>query len=802
MRTFGFDVHDAIRGLRRDLPFTAMAVAALALTLGATIALFSIVNGVLFRPLAYPEAARLVAIHEGWRELAHMAPSLPVNERHFEQWRTQSRSFEAMAQYLPLPANLTTGGDATQVSVARTTTSLFDVLGVQPQRGRALVDVAVISHGLWQDRFGGSESILGDAIVLDGKPFTVVGILPASFRLPMGQQLVSSVDAFIPLRVAVGWVGDHNNVAVARLRCGISIDEARAELNVIQGQVSEIASKESGEPVTLSAVLTPLAESIVGRSRRGLLLLFAAVVVVLLIACANLANLALTRALARSRDGAIRSALGASTLRLVRRVMLEQLVLAFAGAAAGWLVATGALALFVQTAPIDLPRIEDVSLDGRVLVFAMASAALTGLVVSALPAWHLSRRDVQSVLRAGGTVAGADRSGTRARTALLSLQVAMSVTLLAVTGLLGLSLVRVLRIDRGFSADHVVTVPLALPTARYADDGVRIATYDRILREVRGVAGVEAVSPTSLLPMRGQGQVNFIVAAGSDVPRAEQPSANFRFVSPEYFTTLRLPLQSGRSFTDRERDPTRPAPAVISESVAHRLWPSQHALGRVFSRGIEGEQAFEVVGVARDARTTSIEGHPPLMVYVPYWWRSRASTSLLVRTATEPAAVVPDIRRVVREIDPEIAVGTARVLEDLVRSAAAGRRYQAQLFTAFGAVALFIAALGVYAVTAYSLSRRRREMNIRVALGARTSEVLRLIIRQTGIAILVGVALGTAGALALGGTVSSLLFEVQAHDPTVLTLVAATVASSGLGATVLAARQGLSINPVAALRQD
>jgi predicted permease len=811
MDALWFDIHDAVRGLRRDRGFASIVIITLGLTIGAATAVFSIVDGILLKPLAYDQPDQLVTVQERWHEFVDRVPSLPVNERHFEYWRTNARSFAAMAQYLPLPANLTTGGDAIPISVARTSSSLFEVLRVKAAVGRTLIasdeprerpDVAVISDGLWRRRFGGGPEIIGSVIVLDGTPFTVVGVLPPSFRLPMGEQLIATVDAFVPLRVDVGWVGDHNDVAIGRLRDGLSIAEAQAELNVLQAQISAMATKESGEAVTLSAIVTPLAETLVKGSQRGLVLLFGAMLSVLLIACSNLANLSLTRALGRGREGAIRTALGASRGRLVRRVIIEQLVLAFAAAAAGLWVAGVSLAVFVRTAPIDLPRLENVTLDARVLLFTVVTATITGLLIAALPAWRVSARDVHGVLRAGGTSVGEDRSGRRTRSTLLTVQVAVSVTLLVVTGLLGTSLVRVLNVDRGFTADGVVAVPVALPAARYADDATRIAAYDRLLTDVQGIPGVTTVSATSLLPMRGEGQVNFVVADGANVPRAEQPSANFRFVAPDFFDTLQISLRAGRPFTAAERDSSRPIPAVISESVARRLWPGRSAVGSRFSRGIPGEQSFEVVGVSIDARTTSLETPPPLMVYLPYWWRSRAATSLLVRTSIEPTVLVPDIRRVIRNLDPEIAVGQARSLADLVSAALARRRYQSQLFVVFGVAALAIAALGVYAVTACSLSKRRREMNIRVALGARTTAVVGLIVRQSGRAIVAGVALGATGAVALGGSIASLLYEVQARDPIVLASVAAGVALVALAATLLAARHGLSLNPVAALREE
>jgi len=477
-------------------------------------------------------------------------------------------------------------------------------------------------------------------------------------------------------------------------------------------------------------------------------------------------------------------------------------VLSLAGAAAGVWVAGASLAIFVRTAPHDLPRVEDVALDARVLVFAALVAAAAAILVALLPAWHVASRDVQPVLRAGATVIGADRAGMRMRSSLMALQVAISVTLLAVTGLLGASLMRVMAIEPGFSPERVVAIPVALPAARYPDDRSRIAVYDRILNDVRNVPAVITVSPTSMLPLRGEGQVNFVVAEGSVVSVAEQPSANFRFVAPPFFETLALRLERGRSFTDKERDPDRPAPAVISSSVATRLWPSENPLGKRFSRGIDGEQGFEVVGVAADARTTSLERTPPMMVYVPYWWRSRASTSLLVKTAIAPTTVVQDIRRAVHNVDPEIAIGEVRPLDDVVYTASAGRRYQTQLFVTFGVAALLIATLGVYAVTAYSLSRRKREMNIRVALGAGRSDVLRLVTGQAGRSIAIGVALGLTGALAVGGAIRSLLYDVPARDPIVLAGVAATVGVVAIIATLVAARQGISINPVAALREE
>ena len=804
------DLRDSVRSLRRDRGFSAVVVVTLAITIGATTAAFSIVNGILLKPLAYPQPEQLVTMREIWREVSLRVATLPVNQRHFEHWRQNTRLFHSMAQFITLPANLSSGGPATQISAVQASDTLFEVLGETAALGRPLTagddrpgspDVVVISDGLWRQRLGGRPDVLGSSLVIDGTPFTVIGVLRPTFRLPEGQRLIATVDAVMPMRLTAGWVGDHNNAAIGRLKSGVTIDDARIELDVLQRQAGEIATAESSQRVTLAGVVGSLDDSIVGRARRSLVLLFAAILAVLAIACSNLTNLALIRALGRAREAAIRSALGAGRRRLIARAILDYALLAGIGGALGVWVAYGALRIFVTTAPVDLPRIEDVTLDGRVLLFAVLVTGLTGLLVAILPVLHLDDRDPQSALRSGSTGSGAGHAGVRARAILTATQVALAVTLLTVTALLGTSLRRVLDIDYGFSTDHVLSVPIALPAARYADPAARIGAFDRILSGVKALPGVRSVSSTSLLPMRGEGQVNFVVAAGTNVPRPEQPSANFRFIAPEYFTALELPLQHGRMFSLDERT-GRLTPAVLSASLAARLWPGQDALGKEFSRGIEGEPGFEVIGIAADARTASLERTPPLMVYVPYWWQTRTTLALLVKTAVDPVTLAPSIRRALEQIDPEIAMGQARPLHQAVDAATASRRYQARLFVAFGLVALLIASVGVYGVTAYSVSKRRREMNIRVALGAREGEVIGLLLTQSAYAVLPGVLAGLVGSLAIGGAIASLLYEVQARDPVILAGVAGSVGVVALAASLLAARGGLSLDPASALRDE
>ena len=809
MRNLLVDLRDAIRGLRRDPGFAAIVIATLAMTIGATTAMFAIVNGVLMQPLAYPDAGRLVWMQEIWREVSRDGRAFEVNERHFEHWRRQAATFDSMAQYLALPANLTSGGPAAQITLVRASDSLFTVLREGAAVGRVLQagddraggpDVVVIGNGLWKQRFGGRLDVIDTAIVIDGKPFTVIGVLPAAFRLPQRDRLVAGIDAVVPLRISAGWIGDHNNAAVGRLTDSATLDQARAELELLQRHAGEMATAESGQRVTLAATLDPLAEAVVGRARRGIVLLFGAMLAVLAIACSNLTNLGLIRAVTRAREGAIRSALGAGRGRLMVRSFVEHAVLAWAGGVLGIAVAYGALRLLVHTAPLDLPRIDEVTLDVRVLAFALGIIVITAVIISILPIRQLSGQDPQAALRSGSASAGQGPAALRARTLLTSAQIAMAVTLLAVMALLGSSLFRLMQTDYGFSADAVLSAPVALPAARYRSDRLKIEAYDRTLAVVAAIPGVRSVSSTSMLPMRGEGQINFVVARGTNPPRNEQPNANFRFVAPEYFAVLELPVTRGRVFAADERRGL--TPAVISASLAQRLWPSQDALGKVFSRGIEGEAGFEVVGIAADARITSLERTPPPMVYLPYWWQTRPTFSLLINTGVDAAALGTAVRRAIERIDPEIAVGQIRPLEQTIEAATAGRRYQTRLFGLFGAASLLIATLGVYAVTAYSVARRRREMNIRVALGASRGNVVTLLLWQTATAVVPGVAIGLAGAAALGSVLANQLFEVQPRDPVLLAAAAITVAGAAISASLLATRRGLALEPAAALREE
>ena len=816
MPSFLHDVRDCWRGLQRDRLYASAVVATLALTLGASTAVFSIVNGVLLRPLAFPDAGSLVSIREIEPAVTQRYPTLPVTPRHFDVWRTQAASYESMAQMDWRTSTLTGAGDAAQVVVLRTSGTLFDVLRTPMGLGRGLVldderldrpRVTVISDRLWRERLGGDPRALGRSLTLGGAEYTIVGILPPRYALPKLQTLDESatlagdVAAVVPFRITLSnfdWMGQFNYGVVARLKPGVTLAQARAELDVLQATVARIAQRETHEPAELHGWIKPLEETIAGPARRGLWLLLGAIGGVLLIACANLANLTLTRTMGRMRDAAVRGALGASRWRLVRAIVVDQVVLVAIGGALGLLLAASLLRLFVTTAPVSIPRVQDVVIDARVVAFALAAALLAALTVALLPAWRLGRGDLESVLRAGGRTS--DRGGRRVRGALLATQVALSVVLLAASGLFLSSLARVLRVDTGFTAESALTVEIAPVSSRYPDTPQRAALYDRILDRVRTAPGVTAAAWTSALPLTGETWVDAILRPDRRAAEGGKASANYRFVGPEYFRAIGTPILQGRSIEPQDRTRTLIA-AVISARTAKTMWPGEDAVGREFTRANPDEH-LQVVGIVPDGHVTALESEPPLMVYVPYWYNNEGKSVLVMRTRGDAAGAVAAVRAAVHDVDPDVAIASTAPLQRIVDAAVEGRRYQASLFTAFGGVALLIAILGVYATTAYGISRRRREMNIRVALGARVSQVSALVLRQSLAPLAIGLAGGVLGALAVGGAIASLLYEIQPRDPIVLMMVIAIVSGTGAAAAAIATRTGLRIEPASALRDE
>ena len=803
------DIRYAFRSLLRERGFASMAVLSLAVGIGANTAIFSVVNGVLLRPLPYRDPERLYTIREVVPKLAHLYPSLPVNFSHYYEWRKRCSTLESIAIMEPSTPNLTGAGDPELLNGALVSASIFRVLGVSPQLGRGFLDeedpeghnqVAVISDSLWKRRFRADPAIVGRKITLNGRPHVVVGVLPPGFQFA-GQTdlwvrpgLGAKTEVFQPLGYSKDDLeeinGDYNWAAIARLRPGVSRQKALAELNLIQAGIS----KRIPEKMDLHAVMSSLHEDIVGQSRRGLLVLLGAVGAVLLILCVNLANLSLARAAGRARESAIRTALGAGRAQLVRQTLTESLVLALAGGILGIGLAAWGVQLLLGAAPLDLPRLGEVSLDGRVLGFALLISLVTGVAFGILPALRSAGAHPLEALKSGSYTTTEGRRGVRLRGVLVGVEAALSAVLLITAGLLMGSFVRLMHVDKGFDIERVLAVNVTMPPSKYTEKAQQAAFFDRLLEKTRPLPGVLSAGLVSALPLQGETWVDVAAAEGDQRPMFERPMVNVRFVSPDYFKTLRIPFREGRPFDDSQRNRNV---VIVSQGTARRLWPGQSPLGR---RMLLIETPEEVVGVTADVRSTSLDKDPVLIVYVPYWQHPRLSAALLVRTAMDPRGIAAGVREAIHQVDADVPVPEMQTLQEVMSDSVAQRRFQMMLVMLFAAAAMALAGFGIYGVVSYSVARRRTEMGIRMALGAGTAGLQRMVLWQGIRPVVAGLAGGIVGALAAGRILSSLLFQVNARDPLTIGGVALVLLAVSVVAALVPARRATRVDPMNALR--
>ena len=810
------DVRFGLRMLRRSPGFTTIAVLTLALGIGASTAIFSIVNSVLLRPLAYREAQQLYVVREIIPELSQTYPTLPANLPNFRVWQRECHSFKDVAIVMSTGATLTGYGEAENIYGGLASANLFDVLGIVPELGRTFLPqedtpgkdrVVMLTHSFWRGRFQGDPKIVGRSITLDGKPFQVVGILPASFRFPKGDQFGAltgfplRTDYFKPLGLDpknFDQLGEFDYAAIARLRPGTSPQQALAELNVIQARIA----KDAKASVSLRAQIIPLESAVVGTARRGLLLLLAGVGAVLLIVCLNLANLLLVRVPVRLREAGIRTALGASRARLARQLLTESTLLAIVGGTLGIGLAYFGLRWLVAVAPANLPRMDEVQVDARVLWFTVSASMLTGILFGALPAWRVAHAEPQQVLKAGAVTVTESRSARRLRESLVGFEVGVGTLLLIMAGLLTTSMVHLLGVDKGFTAEHVLAVDVNLPPQSYTKADQKEAFYDDVLARVRVLPGVRSAGWISRLPLEGQEQVSQIEVPGRSTIDSQMPIANYRYVSPEYFQSMGIELRQGRLFEPADRDRHV---AVISEGVSKRIWPGENPLGKHFNRGDE-KTLREVIGVVADIRTVALDEPPLLMVYEPAvpastnWGGMHAS--LVVRAAMAPAALGAAVRGAIRSVDSGVPIVHLRPMDEIVSESVGPRRFQMGLALLFAAFALLLAALGIYGVVGYSVARRRQELGIRMALGARGSNLRNLVLLQGMSPVIVGWAAGVLTALLAGGVIRSLLFGVTAQDPLTLASVTLVVLASAALACYAPARRATKVDPLVALRYE
>ncbi len=802
----------AFRRLARARLWSGVAVASLALGIGAAAAIFSLVNGTLLAPLAYREPDRLVFVREVVAELRAVYPTLPVNIQHFRFWRDHAQTCGQMAAFVSGSATLTGGGQPEVLDIAEVTSGLFSVLGVQPRFGRSFLAgeeqpgrnrVVVITDRLWRHRFGASPAI-GATLALDGVPHTVVGILPASFRFPhrddLGPlaRLGERVDVFRPLgQTEEGWGGDYDFSVVARLRSGITVPQARAELNLLEAGIDQ--EHRLGEQ--LQAMVRPLQEVMAAPVRAGLVALLAGVGLLLLIVCVNLANLVLARSSVRARELAIRAAIGASRASLQGEVLIETLTLAVAGGLLGVVAARAALAAFVAAAPVALPRLDEVSVDGRALLFAAALAIVCGLLSGLLPARRIAAADPQGVLRAESLTLSEGRRALRLREALVGCEVGLSSLLLVLAGLLVSSLVHLLQVDRGFSVERAVAVSLQVPHLPTKPERTRF--FERTLEQVRALPGVTSAAYVSKLPLTGESNVNQVELEGADRGAALDPvtkvqiEINVRFVSARYFATLGIPLLRGRDVEpgDADRDV-----AVVSARLAAKLWPGRDPIGRRFSTG-SGVGKVTVIGVVKDVHGSRLEQGTTLMAYVPYWRRGLAYGSVVVRTTLPPAGIERAVAGRIRAADPGVAIPAMRTMAELVSEAVAQRRFQMELAAGFALSALLLAALGIFGVVSYGVAQRRTEIGIRMALGGRVAHVVRLVVGGGLRPVVLGLAGGLAAAVPCGRLVQSLLFGISGADPLTMFGVAVVLTTVAAAACLAPALDAARTDAAVVLRR-
>jgi putative ABC transport system permease protein len=794
------DTRYAMRQLIKAPGFTGVAIVTLALGIGATSAMFSVINGVLLRPLPYPEAERLVHVYEILPRFGRFS----VAPASFLDWRTQNTVFERLIAYNGgVGATLSDAEGAERLFAAAVSWDLFETLRVKPALGRGFTAsedvpgrnrVAVLSHGMWQRRFAGDPNVLGRSITLNGEPSTVIGVAPEGFSFPSRQ-----TELWMPLALnpANASRGGHFLAVIGRLKPAVSREQAGAEMKTIAERLAQQYPQNSANE---SAGVIGLHDDIVGDSRSALFILMAAVGVVVLIACANVANLLLVRAAVRGKEMAIRTALGAARRRLVLQMLAESLVLSFAGGGLGLLLAYYAMAPIRTLSAGSIPRVNDVSMDTTVLLFALGTSLLTGLLFGLAPAWQASRTGVSDVLKEGGRSSTAGATGW-VRSGLLVTEVALSIVLLVGAALLLRSFARVTGVDPGFRADHVLTFRVALPNASYREPHRRTAFFDALLARLDAHPQIAAAGMIQTLPMRGDYYLSVLIQGRPAPKPGEGLSASHRVVSPDYFKALGIPLLRGRMFTDRDTDKA-PMVALVDETFVERNFPGEDPIGRGLDIGNGTDGFYEIVGVVGNVRHDGLASTPGPTMYVPHKQDPFSAMVMVVKTEGDPAQLSSAAREAVRGIDPALPAYAMAPLADIVSDSVAQRRFSMLLLAVFAGVALFLAAVGLYGVVAYAVNQRTREIGLRMAIGAQRGDVLSLIVGGGMKLAIIGVAIGLAGALALSGFVEAMLFDVTPLDPTSYGVTASVLLAVAALACYVPARRAMQVDPIVALRNE
>ena len=805
MGTYWQDLRYALRVLWKSPGFTVVATIALALGIGANTAIFSVVNAVLIRPLAYHEPDRLVVVWE-WNKNKGNQRNV-VSPGNFLDWQAQNTVFDQMAAIRNAGATLTGVGEPEELRGQAVSWNLFPMLGVSAVQGRTFLAqedlprapaVALLSHRLWQRRFGSDPAIAGRAITLSGNSVTVVGVMPPGFQF-----LNASADYWVPFQIEKSRdyraTSGRYMMAAARLKPGVSLERARGEMRSIAARLeNEHAQFNKG----WSANVVALEEQIAGDVRRPLYILLIAVALVLLIACANIANLLLARASGRRTEIAVRVSLGAGHWQVVRQLLTENLLLGALGGGVGLLLAVWGLDALLALAPKSIPRLDEVRIDGRVLGFTVALTFLTSLVFGLTPALLSVRTSLVNSLKAGGRSAGMSSAARRVADALVIVEVALSLFLLIGAGLLIRSFSALTAVDAGFQPDHLLTARVLLPGTRYPVPR-RIAFFQQALARFEALPGVRSASAINFLPFGGDGSATKFDVQGRPPARpGEYLTADVRVVEPNYFRTLGIPIVRGRDFAARD-SAEAPRVFLISQALARKYFPQEDPIGKRISVAMDDTNPFgEIVGIVGDIRDSALEREPTPTVYYPHPHLVYPFMTFVVRTAMDPAAAAGGITGVIRALDPNQPVAEVRLMDDVIANSLARRRFNMLLLAVFAGLALVLAAVGIYGVMSYAVTQRTQEIGVRMAIGAQQRDVLRMILRHALAIAAVGLALGVAGALLLTKAMAGLLYAVKPADPVTFAIVPGLLLAVAAAAAWLPARRAARVDPLVALRHE
>jgi len=806
------DVRFAARTLRQSPGFTLVAVATLALGIGANTAIFSVINAILLRPLPYPEADRLVFLTE-WSE---QVPEMSFSVANLKDVRDQNQVFESIVGFnganFILSAGAGTGGSSNQperVSGRQVTSGMFKTLGKQPILGRAFgpdeekagaPGVALLGEGFWERRFARDPGVVGQKLVLSGDAFTVIGVMPKTMHTSW-----RNTEIFTPLLRLEDRIGGEDNrgnhpgiYVMGRMKPGVDVTKARAD---VKGIAARLAEKYPNSNAKQSMTVEPLQEAIVGDMRPALMLLLGAVGFVLLIACANVANLLLARAADRQREIAVRLALGARRARVLRQLLTESVLLSLFGAVAGVLLGYLGLQALLASLPANVPRVDEVKIDVVVLAVTAALAVVTGLAFGIVPAWRaLSTKLHEPLKEAGRGSVGPGQH--RVRNGLVIAEVSMALVLLVGAGLMLRSFYRVLHADAGFRSEGLVIANVALPQTGYSEPAKRAALFERVLAELKSQPGVKSAAAT--LPLLGGWQSGFSVEGKPEPPPGQRPSADIARVSTDYFSVMGIRVLEGRVFEERDRDGA-PTVCIVDQRLAETHWPGESPLGKRLKFGpldSKDNPWMEVVGQVAHVKNYGVDEDSRVELYLPYLQNTGSGFSLVVKTDNAAGVAAASMRAAMRAANPDIPLYQLRTLDELVAERSAQRRLAAQLITVFATVALVLAAVGIYGVMSYAVAQRTQEIGIRMALGAGEESILQMVLKNGAVLALAGVAIGLVAAFGLARLISALLFQTSAADPPTFSLVPVLLLVVALLACYLPARRAARVDPMVALRYE